>query len=409
MNDSAEFALRRAPHLADVKYEIRGPPAARALELERAGHEIVKLNIGNPAQFGFHMPEALRRAIADHLADADGYTHQKGLLLAREAIAVAARARGVQGVGAEQVFVGNGVSELILMCLEALCEPGDEVLVPAPDYPLWTAAVTLTGARAIHYPCRPENDFVPDPEEVARLVTPRTRALVVIDPNNPTGAVYPPGIVGGLVELAERARLVLFVDEIYDRILYDGAVHTKAAPRCHDTLCVTFNGLSKVHRACGVRTGWVVMSGRVAEARDYLDGLEVLASLRLCANVPGQWAVPVALAADDSIVELTAESGRLGRQRRALLEGVTRSPFLRVVPPRGALYAFVGVDRAKVPGFSDARFAMDLLEREHVLVVPGSGFHVPYDDHVRLTLLPDEATMRDVFARIDRLLATYRP
>jgi alanine-synthesizing transaminase len=310
-------------------------------------------------------------------------------------------------VTAEDVFIGNGASELILMCMECLLEPGDEVLVPAPDYPLWTAAVSLTGAKPVHYPCRPENGFVPDPAEVETLVGPRTRALVVINPNNPTGAVYPREVVAGLVRVAERHRIALFSDEIYDRIVYDGGRHVPAAPLCKDTLCATIGGLSKVHLACGFRTGWVVFTGDKRGASDYLGGLELLASLRLCPNLPGQWAVPAALDGPPTIDELTAETGRLGRQRRALVEGASRSRFLRLVPPRGALYAFPRVDRRLVPRFEDKRFAMELLERENVFVIPGSGFNVPYSDHLRMTFLPDEETLREVFVRIDRLLESW--
>jgi alanine-synthesizing transaminase len=394
-----EPALRRARHLDGVRYEIRGPLARRALELERQGYEIIKLNIGNPAQFGFRTPE--------NLANAEGYCHQKGIFPAREAVVMETQSRGIRGVTVEDVFMGNGVSELILMTMEALLERDDEVLVPAPDYPLWTAAVTLTGARAVHYPCRPENGFVPDPAEVERLITPKTKALVMINPNNPTGAVYPRAAVEGLVRVAERNKIILFSDEIYDRILYEGAEHVPAATLCADTLCATFGGLSKVYRACGIRTGWVFWSGKKAHATDYLEGLEVLASLRLCSNVPGQWAVQTALGGVQSIFELTSERGRLGRQRRALLAGVEASSYLRVVAPRGALYAFPAIDVEKVPDFDDGRFAMELLEREHVLVVPGSSFNVPYKNHLRLTLLPDEETMSEVFRRIDRLLGSW--
>lgn len=404
---SSEPSLRRARHLDGVRYEIRGPLARRALELERKGYEIIKLNIGNPAQFGFRTPETMRLAIIENLTQAEGYCHQKGIFPAREAVVMDTQNRGIRGVTAEDVFMGNGVSELILMCMEALLGPGDEVLVPAPDYPLWTAAVTLTGAKAVHYPCRPDNGFVPDAAEVERLVTPRTRGLVMINPNNPTGAVYPREAVQGLVDVAERHGLVLFSDEIYDRILYDGAAHVPAATLCEGTLCATFGGLSKVYRACGIRAGWVFFSGKKQHATDYLEGIELLASLRLCSNVPGQWAVQTALGGVQSIFDLTADSGRLGRQRRALLRGIERSSFLRVVSPRGALYAFPSVDVEKVGGFDDQRFAMELLENEHVLVVPGSSFNVPYTNHLRLTLLPDEETMSEVFRRMERLLGRW--
>jgi alanine-synthesizing transaminase len=400
-------AVRRARHLDGVRYEIRGPLARRAHELERQGYEIIKLNIGNPAQFGFRTPETMRLALIENLAQAEGYCHQKGIFPAREAVVMDTQARGIRGVGVEDVFMGNGVSELILMAMEALLERDDEVLLPAPDYPLWTAAVTLTGARPVHYACRPENGFVPDPAEVEALVTPRTRALVLINPNNPTGAVYPRETVEALVRLAERRGLVLFSDEIYDRVLYDDARHVPAATLCEGTLCATFGGLSKVYRACGLRVGWLVFSGRKQHVGDYLEGLELLASLRLCSNVPGQWAVQTALGGVQSIFDLTAETGRLGRQRRALLRGVERSAFLRLVPPRGALYAFPSVDPEAVPGFDDGRFAMELLDREHVLVVPGSSFNVPYTNHLRLTLLPDEETMSEVFRRMERLLGAW--
>ena len=403
-------ALLRAAHLAGVTYEIRGPLAKRALEIEAEGHPVVKLNIGNPAAFGFRMPEALRAAIVDNLARAEGYTHQKGYLEARELVASAARARGSSDVTADDVFLGNGVSELILMCLEALCEPGDEVLVPAPDYPLWTAAVRLTGARAVHYPCRPERGFVPDVAEVASLAGPRTRRDRDHQPEQPDGRRVP----ARRDRRPRRARpgargWVVFSDEIYDRLLYDGAAHVPVASACGEALCATFGGLSKVHRACGIRSGWVAWTGDRERARDYLDALELLASLRLCPNAPAQWAIAAALGgATPSAEELTAGDGRLGRQRRALVDGVARSRFLSLDPaPRGALYGFVRVDAARLPGFDDARFAMELLERERVLVVPGSSFHVDYKDHLRVTFLPDEQVLTDVIARMDRLLAAW--
>ncbi|WP_394824747.1 aminotransferase class I/II-fold pyridoxal phosphate-dependent enzyme [Pendulispora albinea] len=394
-------------HLHSVRYEIRGPLAARALEMERQGAEVIKLNIGNPAAFGFRTPESMRLAIAEHLGEAEGYVHQKGILPAREAVVAETQSRGVRGVTVDDVVLGNGVSELILMCLEALLEPGDEVLVPSPDYPLWTAAVALTGARAVHYPCRSANGFCPDPQELERLITPRTKALVLINPNNPTGAVYPAAIVEALVRLVETRGLVLFSDEIYDRILYDCAQHTSVAALCHDTLCATFGGLSKVYRACGYRVGWVSFSGRKSHAKEYLQAVDLLASLRLCSNVPGQWAVQTALRGHQTIYDLTAPTGRLGRQRAAALEGIARSKYLDVVAPTGAIYGFVRANRELLPGFDDETFAMALLEEQKVLVVPGSGFNVDYKDHFRITLLPDEGTMREVFTRIEALLDTW--
>jgi alanine-synthesizing transaminase len=351
--------------------------------------------------YGFRTPDALREAVAANLPQADGYCHQKGIMPARQAVAAAARARGVEGVDAEDVFMGNGVSELILMTMEALLRPGDEVLLPAPDYPLWTAAVALTGATPVYYPCTEDRGFVPDPEEIERLVGPRCRALVLINPNNPTGAVYPAEVVRAIARIAERRGVVLFSDEIYDRIVYDGAVHEPAALHCRETLCATFGGLSKVYRACGLRTGWVTFSGRRDQAAGYLQAVELLASLRLCSSVPGQWAVETALSGDHGASALTAPDGRLGMQRAAVIAGVRRSKHLRLAPPRGALYAFIGVD---TPGFDDAVFAMALLERERVLVVPGSSFNIDDRTHFRVTLLPDVDTMDEVFRRIERLL-----
>src|SRR6266545_2062529 len=307
-----------ARHLHMVRYEIRGPLARRAQELERDGYEVIKLNIGNPAAFGFRTPETMRIATIENLSEAEGYCHQKGIFPAREAVVMDTQTQGIAGVTAEDVFIGNGVSELILMTMEALLEPGDEVVMPAPDYPLWTAAVVITGGKPVYYPCRPEAGFIPDPDEVARLVTPRCKALVLINPNNPTGAVYPREVVEKFVRIAEQNQIVLFSDEIYNRILYDGAQHVPVATLCRDTLCATFGGLSKVYRACGFRTGWVFFSGRKDHATDYLNCSELLASLRLCANVPGQWAVQTALGGVQSIYELTAPTGRLGRQRLAL-------------------------------------------------------------------------------------------
>jgi alanine-synthesizing transaminase len=397
--------LLPARHLAHVRYEIRGPLARRAQELERLGYEVIKLNIGNPAAYGFRPPETLRLALLENLPQAEGYCHQKGIFPAREAVVMDTQNKGIPGVTAEDVFMGNGVSELILMTMEALLEPGDEVLLPAPDYPLWTAAVVIAGGTPVYYPCRPEAGFVPDPDEVARLITPRCKALVLINPNNPTGAVYPREVVEGLVRVAERQQIAIFSDEIYDRVLYDDAVHTPVATLCHETLCATFGGLSKVYRACGFRTGWVFFSGRRDHATDYLSCLEMLASLRLCSSVPGQWAVQTALGGVQSIYDLTAPTGRLGRQRQAIIDAVARSPYLALTPPRGALYAFVRARTDVLPAFNDADFAMRLLEEKHVLVVPGSSFNVDYTDHFRVTLLPDEETITTVFARMDSLLS----
>ena len=402
-----EPSVRPSDGLRDVKYEIRGRLARRAHELERLGYEIISLNIGNPGAFGFRTPETMRLAIIENLAQAEGYCHQKGIFPAREAVVMQQQARGVAHVSAEEVFIGNGVSELIDLVLRALLNPGDEVLVPSPDYPLWTAAVTLNGGRAVHYPCRPENGFLPDVEEVASLVTARTRALVIINPNNPTGAVYPRGVLEGLVRIAERAGLVLYSDEIYDQMLYDGAEFIPLATLAHDTLCATLSGLSKIYRACGYRVGWVSFSGRVRQAADYLEALELLSSLRLCAAVPAQWAVQTALGGYQSVRELVSAGGRLYESRAAIVEATRASRFLQLAPPAGAMYAFVATDTRALPDFDDQRFALDLLEQKHVLIAPGASFNVPYRTHFRVTNLPQPDVLRQVFARMEELLNAY--
>jgi alanine-synthesizing transaminase len=403
--------LRASEHLNEVKYEIRGALARRAEQLEREGHEIIKLNIGNPGAFGFRMPGSMRVAIVENLHQADPYSHQKGIFPARESVVMQQQNRGVMDVTADDVFIGNGVSELIMIAMRALLNPGDEVLVPSPDYPLWTASVVIHGAKAVHYPCRPENGFVPDPAEIEALVTDRTRALVVINPNNPTGAVYPSEVLAALAGIAERRHLVFCADEIYDEMLYDGAEFVPAATLAKNALCLTFGGLSKIYRACGLRVGWLVFSGEREHARDYIQAVELLASLRLCSNVPGQYAVQTALGGHQSIFDLTRPGGRLHATRAALLDAVKRSRWLSVVTPRGAMYAFVKVHADRLPGggkkFDDQAFALDLLERKHVLVAPGSSFNVPYRDHFRLTLLPDAEQMADVFGRIESLLDEY--
>jgi alanine-synthesizing transaminase len=404
---TTDGVVRPSSSLKSVRYEIRGRLAHRAHELQRLGYEIISLNIGNPGLFGFRTPETMRLAMIENLADSEGYCHQKGIFPAREAVVMQQQARGVTGVSAEEVFIGNGVSELIDLVLRALLEDGDEVLVPSPDYPLWTAAVTLNRGRAVHYPCRPENDFVPDPAEVEALITRRTRALVIINPNNPTGANYPRAVLEQLARLAERRKLIVFSDEIYDQMVYDGAESIPMATLVRDTLCATLSGLSKIYRACGYRVGWAVFSGQVRQAGDYLAALELLSSLRLCSNVPAQWAVQTALGGYQSIRELIQSGGRLYESRRAVLEAVGRSPYLRLSPPRGAMYAFIGVDPAVLPQFDDQAFALDLLEQKHVLVAPGVSFNVPYRNHFRITTLPDAATLAGVFGRIHELLEAY--
>jgi alanine-synthesizing transaminase len=396
--------VRPSDGLANVRYEIRGKLARRALALERLGYDIVSLNIGNPYAFGFRTPETMRLAMIENLRNSEGYVHEKGIFPAREAVVMQQQERGVRGVTAEEVFIGNGVSELIDLALRALLNPGDEVLVPSPDYPLWTAAVNLNTGRAVHYPCHAARSFIPDPDEVESLITKRTRAIVIVNPNNPTGAVYPRETLAAIAQLAEKHRLVVLSDEIYDHILYDDAEFVPMATLVHDTLCCTMSGLSKVYRACGYRVGWASFSGDIEGAREYLSGLELLSSLRLCSNVPGQWAVQTALGGYQSILELTRAGGRLYESRQAILDGVAQSKYLKLSRPMGALYAFLEVSREALPDFDDQAFALDLLEKKHVLVAPGVSFNVAYRNAFRITNLPEPKVLATVFARIDELL-----
>jgi alanine-synthesizing transaminase len=376
--------------------------------MERQGYEIISLNIGNPGLFGFRTPETIRMAMIENLQTSEAYCHQKGIFPAREAVVMQQQERGVLDVSAEDVFIGNGVSELIDLTLRALLNSDDEVLIPSPDYPLWTAAVTLNGGKAVHYPCPPENNFQPDLDQLRARITPATRALVIINPNNPTGAVYAREVLEGMVALAEEHGLIIFSDEIYDGMTYDDAEFIPLAPLVKNTLCGTFSGLSKVYRACGFRVGWVVFSGANEAAADYLHGLDLLASLRLCSNVPGQWGVQTALGGYQSLKELVRPGGRLYESRKAVLDSVARSPYMHVIAPGGSMYAFIGIDKDKIQGFDDHEFALHLLETEHVLVAPGSSFNVDYNNYFRVTILPEAQVITDVFASIGSALESYK-
>ena len=397
-------AFQTASRVENVRYEIRGALARRARELEQQGHDVLKLNIGNPGEFGLRTPETMRRAVVRNLQYSEAYGPQTGIFPAREAVAMQYQARGLTDTRFDQVFVGNGVSELVDLVLRSLLEPDDQVLVPAPDYPLWTAAVVLNGGRAVHYPCRPENGWVPDLDEIRRRVTPKTRALVVINPNNPTGAVYPESVLQGLADIAAEHDLILFSDEIYDAICYDDARFVPMAPLAEDTLCISFGGLSKVYRACGWRVGWAVFTGALERAQDYMLAVEKLAALRLSANVPGQWAVQTALGGYQSIADLVGRGGRLHDSRQAIIEAVAKSRFLDLVTPMGAMYAFPSVKPDMIADFDDHRFAAELLEQKHILVVPGSSFNIEQRNHFRITLLPEAEQLADAFERIDDLL-----
>ena len=394
--------------LDGVRYEIRGDLAARAHELERQGYEIISLNIGNPGLFGYRTPETMRLAMIENLGQSEAYCHQKGIFPAREAVVMQQQGRGVMDVTADDVFMGNGVSECIDLALRALLNRGDEILIPSPDYPLWSASVALNHGTPVYYNCRPENKFQPDPDEIRSLITPRTRAIVLINPNNPTGAVYGRELLEEIARIAEQSQLLVFSDEIYDEMLYGDAKHIPMATLVHDTLCATFNGLSKIYRACGYRVGWIAFSGYRENAKDYLHGIELLASLRLCANVPGQWAVQTALGGYQSIEELTSPGGRLFQARQAIIDGVNNSKFMSLSEPDGAMYAFPAIDTRLFGTFDDQKFAMELLEKQHVLIAPGSSFNVPYSNHFRLTTLPTGREMLTVFERMEEVLETMQ-
>ena len=396
--------VRTSKALLEVKYEIRGQLANHAHELEKRGYEVISLNIGNPGLFGFRTPETMRLAMIENLGQAEPYCHQKGIFPAREAVVMQQQDRGIEGVSAEEVFVGNGVSELIDLSLRALLNAGDEVLVPSPDYPLWSAAVSLNGGIPRYYDCVPQRFFQPDPAQIESLINANTRALVVINPNNPSGAVYGREMLQQLAALAERHDIVLLADEIYDQMVYDSAEFVPMATLVNDAVCLTFSGLSKVYRACGYRVGWCVFSGDMDRAQEYVHGMELLAALRLCSNVPGQWAVQTALGGFQSIRELVQAGGRLHQQRQVVIDRVAASSYLSMQKPMGAMYAFIKLDDRFAGKLDDRTFAQELLEDKHVLVAPGSSFNTPYDDHFRITILPNIDTLNIVFDRIDSLL-----
>lgn len=406
------FSLRGMPIkqskvLQDVRYEIRGQLAHHALELEKRGYEIISLNIGNPGLFGFRTPETMRLAMIENLGQAEPYCHQKGIFPAREAVVMQQQNRGIDGVTADEVFIGNGVSELIDLSLRALLNPGDEVLVPSPDYPLWSAAVALNGGIARHYRCAEDSGFLPDVAHMESLINSRTKAVVVINPNNPSGAVYDHETLQEIIALAQKHGLVVMADEIYDRMVYDNAEFIPLASLANDTVCLTFSGLSKIYRACGYRVGWCVFSGDLDSAADYIHGMELLAALRLCSNVPGQWAVQTALGGFQSIDQLVAPGGRLYQSRQAVIERVAASDYLHLERPMGAMYAFLRLDERFNDKLDDQAFALELLENQHVLVAPGSSFNTPYTDHFRITTLPDTETINTVFDRFDACLQQY--
>jgi len=390
--------------LRDVKYEIRGQLASHAQDLEKRGYEIISLNIGNPGLFGFRTPETMRLAMIENLGQAEPYCHQKGIFPAREAVVMQQQERGIDGVSAEEVFIGNGVSELIDLSLRALLNRGDEVLVPSPDYPLWSAAVTLNGGIVRYYDCAAGRGFAPSSSEIEAMIGPKTKAIVVINPNNPSGAVYDRSTLSELALVAEKHGIVVLADEIYDRMVYDDAEFVPMATLVKNTSCLTYSGLSKIYRACGYRVGWCVFSGDLDRAENLIHGMELLAALRLCSNVPGQWSVQTALGGFQSINKLVQPGGRLYRSRQAVIDRVSDSPYLSMTAPMGAMYAFIRLDERFAGKLDDRAFAQKLLEEQHVLVAPGSSFNTPYSDHFRITTLPNPETINTVFDRIDALL-----
>jgi len=394
--------------LADVCYDIRGPVLDEAKRLEDEGHRILKLNIGNPAPFGFEAPDEILVDMIAMLPTAQGYSDSKGIVSARRAVTQYYRLKGVEGVGTEDVYLGNGVSELIVMTMQAMLDNGDEVLIPAPDYPLWTAATALAGGRPVHYLCDETAGWAPDLADLAAKITDRTKAIVVINPNNPTGAVYSEASLRAIVELAREHGLVLMADEIYDKILYDDAVHVALASLAPDVFCLSFNGLSKAYRVAGFRAGWMALSGPKEHARPFIEGLNILANMRLCANVPAQHVIATALGGYQSINELVLPGGRLVAQRDRAWELLNQIPGVSCVKPGGALYLFPRLDPEIHPIHDDEQFALDLVRRERILVVQGSGFNWPHPDHFRIVTLPHVEDLEEAIERIGNFLASYR-
>jgi alanine-synthesizing transaminase len=400
--------VTRSSRLANVSYDIRGPVHQEAKRLEAEGHRVLKLNIGNPAPFGFEVPDEILHEMIAKLPSAHGYSDSMGVLPAREAVAAYYHGRGVAGVGVDDVYLGNGASELIAMAVQGLLDPGDEVLVPTPDYPLWTAMVTLSGGQPVHYLCDESADWQPDLDDMAARITSRTKAVVVINPNNPTGAVYSRPVLEQIVELARRHHLVVFSDEIYDKILYDDTAHTCTAALAPDLLCLTFNGLSKAYRVAGFRSGWLAISGAKEHAGNYIDGLHILATLRLCPNVPSQYAIPAALGGYQSINDLVLPGGRLREQRDAAWSMLNAIPGVSCVKPKGALYAFPRLDPDVYPITDDQRFVLDLVRAKKLLVVHGTGFNWPRPDHFRVVTLPSVEDLSDAIGRLGEFLQTYQ-
>ena len=400
--------VQKSAKLANVCYDIRGPIMDAAKQMEEDGHKIIKLNIGNLAVFGFDAPEEIQLDMIRNLPNSAGYSDSKGIFAARKAVMHETQKQGIKGVMLDDIYLGNGASELIVMATNALLDNGDELLLPSPDYPLWTAAASLSGGTPVHYVCDEANGWMPNLQDIRAKITPRTKGIVVINPNNPTGALYSDELLKGIVAIAREHGLVIFADEVYDKVLYDGAKHTAIGSLSEDVLTLTFNSLSKSYRSCGYRAGWMVVSGDKKPAKDYIEGLNMLSNMRLCANVPGQWAVQTALGGYQSINELVGEGGRLRKQRDLAYELITAIPGVTCVKPQAALYMFPRLDPAVYPIEDDQQFFLELLQETKVMLVQGTGFNWAAPDHFRIVFLPHEDDLRDAIGREARFLEQYR-
>ena len=400
--------IQKSAKLANVCYDIRGPIMDRARQMEEDGHKIIKLNIGNLAVFGFDAPEEIQQDMIRNLPNSAGYSDSKGIFAARKAVMHETQKQGVKGVTLDDIYLGNGASELIVMATNALLDNGDELLLPAPDYPLWTAAASLSGGTPVHYMCDEANGWMPSLPDIRARITPRTKGIVVINPNNPTGALYSKELLEGIVQIAREHGLVIFADEVYDKVLYDGVRHTPLASLSEDVLTLTFNSLSKSYRSCGYRAGWMVVSGDKKPAQDYIEGLNMLSNMRLCANVPGQWAVQTALGGYQSIKDLVGEGGRLRKQRDLAYELISAIPGVSCVKPQAALYMFPRLDPKIYPIEDDQQFFLDLLQETKVMLVQGTGFNWPEPDHFRIVFLPHEDDLREAIQRVAKFLEGAR-
>ena len=400
--------IRKSAKLANVCYDIRGPIMDAARQMEEEGHKIIKLNIGNLAVFGFDAPEEIQRDMIRNLPNSAGYSDSKGIFGARKAVMHYTQEQDIKGVTLDDIYLGNGASELIVMATNALLDDGDELLLPSPDYPLWTAAASLSGGTPVHYICDEANGWMPDLNDIRAKITPRTKGIVVINPNNPTGALYSDALLKSIVQIAREHGLVIFADEVYDKVLYDGATHTALGSLSDDVLTLTFNSLSKSYRSCGYRAGWMVVSGDKKPAKDYIEGLNMLSNMRLCANVPGQWAIQTALGGHQSINELVSDGGRLRRQRDLAYELITAIPGVTCVKPSAALYMFPRLDPTLYPIADDQQFFLELLQASKVMLVQGTGFNWTAPDHFRIVFLPHEDDLREAIHRVAKFLESYR-